>query len=60
MISVVFYRDEDGTCPLLEWLDSLPRRVQDKCVVRIEGLREKGRAAERDRPRHPEKEAVRR
>lgn len=42
MISVVFYRDEDGTCPLLEWLDSLPRRAQDKCVVRIERLREKG------------------
>jgi len=42
MISAVFYRDEDGTCPLLEWLDSLPRRAQAKCVVRIERLREKG------------------
>mgnify|MGYP001193026043 CR=1 FL=1 len=29
-------------CPLLEWLDSLPRKAQDKCVVRIERLREKG------------------
>lgn len=42
MISVVFYRDDDGTCPLLEWLDSLPRKAQDKCVVRIERLKELG------------------
>jgi len=42
MISVVFYRDNDGTCPLLEWLDSLPRKAQDKCVVRIERLKELG------------------
>jgi phage-related protein len=41
-ISVVFYRDDDGTCPLLEWLDSLPRKAQDKCVVRIERLKELG------------------
>jgi len=42
MISVVFYRDDDGACPFLEWLDSLPRKAQDKCVVRVERLKEMG------------------
>jgi phage-related protein len=29
-------------CPLLVWLDKLPTKVQDKCIVRIERLAEKG------------------
>ncbi len=28
--------------PVLEWLDALPARIQDKCVVKIERLRERG------------------
>ena len=39
---VVFYKDCDGNVPVLEWLDSLPERVQDKCLVKIERLRELG------------------
>lgn len=39
---VVFYKDRDGNVPVLEWLDSLPKRMQDKCVVKIERLRELG------------------
>lgn len=39
---VVFYREEDGTVPVLVWLDTLPRRAQDKCRVRIERLKECG------------------
>ena len=39
---VVFYRDDDGRVPLLEWLDHLPRKAQDKCRVKIERLRELG------------------
>jgi phage-related protein len=42
MIPVVFYVEDDGTCPFLDWLDSLPRKAQDKCVVRVERLRELG------------------
>jgi hypothetical protein len=42
IVSVVFYRDDDGACPLLEWLDHLPRKAQNKCVVRIERLKELG------------------
>lgn len=47
MIPVVFFREDDGTCPPLEWLDSLPRKAQDKCVVRIERLKELGHALRR-------------
>lgn len=39
---VVFYKDADGRVPVLEWLDTLPANVQDKCLVKIERLRELG------------------
>jgi phage-related protein len=41
-IGVVFYCEEDNTCPVLEWLSDLPDKAQDKCRVRIERLRECG------------------
>jgi len=40
--TLVFFMDEDGVCPLLVWLDRLPAKVQDKCIVRIERLAERG------------------
>lgn len=40
--TVVFFADEQGACPLLLWLDRLPAKVQDKCIVRIERLAECG------------------
>ncbi len=39
---VVFYREEDGSVPLLEWFDGLTEKAQDKCLARIERLRELG------------------
>ncbi len=39
---VVFYREDDGSVPLLEWLDTLPTKFQDKCRARIERLRQFG------------------
>ena len=39
---VVFYAESDGTSPLLGWLDRQQRKVQDKCIVRIERLAELG------------------
>ena len=39
---VVFYREREGNVPVLEWLDTLPAKIQDKCVVKIERLRELG------------------
>lgn len=40
--TVVFFVDEERVCPLLVWLDRLPPKVQDKCIVRIERLRDLG------------------
>ena len=39
---VVFYQERDGHVPVLGWLDTLPAKIQDKCVVKIERLRELG------------------
>ena len=39
---VVLFVEADGTCPLLDWLDDLPAKVQDKCIVRVERLAEMG------------------
>ena len=41
-IPVVFYRESDGTAPVLEWLDTLPVKAQDKCRIKIERLCELG------------------
>lgn len=38
----VFFVEEDGTVPLLDWLDQQPHKVQDKCLVKIERLEELG------------------
>lgn len=39
---IIFYADADGSCPVLEWLDRQPAKVQDKCYVRVERLAELG------------------
>lgn len=39
---VVFYQDEDGTVPLLQWFDEVPKRAIVKCRLRITRLRELG------------------
>ena len=39
---VVFFRETDGTVPVLEWFDRLPAKAQDKCRVRIQRLSELG------------------
>src|SRR5258706_2853136 len=36
------YRDEDGSLPLLEWLDTLNRKARRKCLGRIKRLTELG------------------
>lgn len=35
---VVFYKDDDDSVPVLEWLKSLQPKAQNKCVVKIERL----------------------
>ena len=39
---VVFYKEDDGSVPVLDWLDSLQQRAVDKCTVRIERLAQLG------------------
>jgi len=39
---VVFYREADGTVPVLEWFDGLAARVQDKRRIRIQRLSDLG------------------
>ena len=39
---VVFYREVDGTVPVLDWFGGLPAKAQDKCRVRIQRLSELG------------------
>lgn len=39
---VLLFAEHDGSAPLLKWLDELPAKVQDKCIVRIERLGEMG------------------
>jgi hypothetical protein len=38
----VFYREDDGSVPVLDWLAGLPIKVRAKCRVRIERLTELG------------------
>ncbi len=39
---VVFFREDDGSVPSLDWLDGLHDKVQNKFVVRIDRLVECG------------------
>ena len=39
---LIFYQDKKGNIPILEWLDSLPNKVQTKCFVKLERLAELG------------------
>ena len=39
---VVLFAEEDGSCPLIDWLDRLPLKARLKCIVRIERLGEMG------------------
>jgi phage-related protein len=40
--SVVFYQEDAHSVPVLDWLDRLPAKAQDKCRIRIERLRDQG------------------
>ena len=39
---VILFQESDGTVPLIKWLDKLPEKVQDKCLVKIQRLEEQG------------------
>ncbi len=44
---VVIFAAEDGSSPLLEWMDALQVKARDKCLVRIERLAELGHELQR-------------
>jgi len=44
---VLFYREDDGRIPVLDWLRTLPPKARAKCIARIELLRELGWEMER-------------
>lgn len=39
---VVLFSEDDGSVPLVEWLDGQPAKAQQKCIVRLERLRDMG------------------
>jgi phage-related protein len=40
--AIVFYREKDGTVPIVDWLDTLPTMARAKCRVRLDRLAELG------------------
>ena len=44
---VVLFAENDSSSPLLEWLDKLPEKARNKCIVKIERLAEMGHALRR-------------
>ena len=41
-VRLVLFQETDGAVPLRDWLDGLPRKATDKCLVRLERLEELG------------------
>lgn len=44
-IQVNLFAEADGSCPLLDWLSDaqmMPEKARDKCIVRVERLKERG------------------
>lgn len=39
---IVFYKEEDESVPIIEWLDNLPSKAQTKCFTKLERLSELG------------------
>jgi phage-related protein len=42
MPRIIFYQEEDGTVPILNWFNGLPEKALDKCVAKLERLEEYG------------------
>lgn len=46
-IQVVLFKEDDGTVPILQWLDELEKKVRAKCIHKIERLKQEGHALRR-------------
>ena len=49
---VVFYKQEDGSVPILDWLDKQAPKVRDKCLARLARLEEMGHELRRPEADH--------
>jgi len=41
-VEVVFYREDEQTVPMRDWLDGIPRKAQAKCLVKLGRLERMG------------------
>lgn len=41
-VGLIFFKEEDGTVPLLDWLDRVPEKALVKCLHRMDRLSEMG------------------
>ncbi|WP_287170443.1 MULTISPECIES: type II toxin-antitoxin system RelE/ParE family toxin [unclassified Microcystis] len=41
-IQLIFYQDERGNIPIIEWLDSLLGKAHNKCFIKLQRLAELG------------------
>ncbi len=39
---VVFYAEDEGAVPIIDWLDGLPEKAQVKCLARMKRLEDVG------------------
>jgi phage-related protein len=39
---VVFFAEEDGSVPIIDWLDGIPEKVRLKCLARLKRLEDLG------------------
>ena len=42
-VEVVFFREDEETVPMRDWLDTIPPKAQAKCLAKLERLQELGR-----------------
>jgi phage-related protein len=42
MTTLLFFREDDGRTPFVDWFRALPEKAQDRCRARIERLRALG------------------
>ena len=52
MIRVVYYKDDDGTVPVLDFIGAVPDRAKVKIIARIDQLRQLGHPLRRPEADH--------
>lgn len=46
-VRIVLFREDDGSIPVVDFMNSVPQRQREKLIVRVERLRELGRELRR-------------